>query len=169
MADVITFRYIREIHLEEKNSQKLAKIPENFYELVKDYLEKKEQEGNLSEIKNVKIMVEEIFNRRERKIINFAIISARTGFVPENMTEEEKMFFEKLVEVIKSRRSSILEKLTQDKKSDDNLVIFKEDVPSFIGADGEEYGPFSKGDIAKLPKENAELLVKQGYAEWLEK
>jgi len=39
-------------------------------------------------------------------------------------------------------------------------VRFLRDVPAIVGADMKVYGPFKKGDVAKLPKENAEAFVK---------
>jgi DNA replication initiation complex subunit (GINS family) len=45
------------------------------------------------------------------------------------------------------------------------MVVFKEAVPEFLGADLKTYGPFEKGDIAKLPEENAKILIEKGLAE----
>jgi DNA replication factor GINS len=44
------------------------------------------------------------------------------------------------------------------------LVRFVKDVPSIIGVDLKTHGPFLKEDIAKLPFENAESLIRQGSA-----
>jgi len=44
------------------------------------------------------------------------------------------------------------------------LVRFVKDVPSIIGVDLKTHGPFLKEDIAALPFENAENLIRQGAA-----
>jgi DNA replication factor GINS len=44
------------------------------------------------------------------------------------------------------------------------LIRFIKDVPSIIGVDLKTHGPFLKEDIAKLPFENAESLIRQGAA-----
>src|SRR5437764_15171146 len=44
------------------------------------------------------------------------------------------------------------------------LVRFVKYVPSIIGVDLKTHGPFLKEDIAKLPFENAESLIRQGAA-----
>jgi len=44
------------------------------------------------------------------------------------------------------------------------LVRFLQDVPPIVGVDLKTYGPFRKEDVANLPKENAEALIKQGLA-----
>ena len=48
------------------------------------------------------------------------------------------------------------------------MLVFKEDVPEFLGVDLRKYGPFKKGDIAKIPEENAKILIESGKAEVME-
>ena len=44
------------------------------------------------------------------------------------------------------------------------MIVFNEDTPAFMGAYEKTYGPFKKGDIAKLPEENIRVLIEQGMA-----
>src|ERR671924_698662 len=44
------------------------------------------------------------------------------------------------------------------------LIRFVRDVPSIIGVDLKTHGPFHKEDVARLPQENAESLIRQGSA-----
>jgi len=44
-------------------------------------------------------------------------------------------------------------------------VRFLYAMPKFLGFDMKPYGPYAKGDIAELPRENAEALLKRGLAE----
>ncbi len=44
-------------------------------------------------------------------------------------------------------------------------VRFLKDTPIIMGVDMKQYGPFKKGDVAALPKENASMLIKIGDAE----
>lgn len=167
--ETITFELIRKIQREEQTSPKLTRLPENFYEKLSLYLEQKRKlsEENRKvalELKNVKALVEDIFNRRERKIINQAIITVRTKIPPENLTEEEKEFFDDLVKTIGERRKKTLGEILSEKK-EGNLVVFKEDVPQFVGSDEKVYGPFKKGDKAKLPEENVKILKEKGVVE----
>jgi DNA replication initiation complex subunit (GINS family) len=169
--ETITYELIRKIQREEQASTKLTKLPENFFDSVASYLEKKrsveeKDRRAVLEIKNIERLVEDIFNRRERKIINFAIIAARTNIPPENLLEKEKEFYQKLVEIIKERRDKELKKILRgEKKEMVTLVIFKEAVPQFVGADGRSYGPFEKGDIAKLPEANVKILLEKKLVE----
>lgn len=171
--EVISFEYLRKILNEEKKSQNLTKIPDDFYETVRMYIEGKKklakEKKDEIELRNIERIVENIFNLRERKIINFAIMAARAGVQPSNLTSEEKQFFQKVFETLKERRV-ILDKIKsalegEVKKEVEILVVFKQDFPAFVGIDGQTYGPFKKGDIAKLPEENRKILVSKGIIE----
>jgi DNA replication factor GINS len=169
--DTITFDLIRRIQREEQKSPKLSKIPDNFYQSVMSYLSQKRQMSredrkNILEIKSIERLVEDVFDRRERKIVTAAVNAARANMQPDGMTQEERDFFELIKTSIKQRRDIRLKAiLSTDKKEEENLVIFKEEVPEFIGSDMRQYGPFKKGDLARLPDENTRLLVEQGLAE----
>jgi DNA replication factor GINS len=171
--ETITFELIRRIQREEQRVPKLTKLPENFYQNIAAYLQQKrnlvetkdDRKGGL-EIKNIERLVEDIFNRRERKILNQAIISVRTGMSPENLTEEEDVFFNVLLNSLKDRRDNMLKKMLEEVEEEfASLIVFKEDVPQFVGSDMKTYGPFKKGDIAKLPEENMKVLIERGIAE----
>ncbi|MCC5994437.1 MAG: hypothetical protein LM587_02510 [Candidatus Aenigmarchaeota archaeon] len=168
--EVISFEFLRKILNEERKSQNLTKLPDNFYENVKVYLEEKRkavrERKDEIELRNIERIVENIFNLRERKIVNFAIMSVRAGVQPSNLTEDEKIFFNRLVEILKERRT-LVEKIksNEEKKELEILVVFKQDFPAFVGIDGQTYGPFKKGDIAKLPEENRKMLVAKGVVE----
>jgi DNA replication factor GINS len=169
--ETITFELIRKIQREEERTPKLTKLPQNFYQNVNSYLDQKRKLGekdrkNALELKNVERLIEDIFNRRERKILNLCLISARTEIPPENLTEEEKVFFDDIVSLVKERRENILKKLLTPKKEElVSLIVFKEDTPEFVGSDLKTYGPFKKGDIARLPEDNMKVLIERGIAE----
>lgn len=173
MADeTITFELIRRVQREEQRIQKLTKLPDNFYGAVSSYVQQKkkitlnEDRKGALEFKNVERLVEDIFDRRERKIINLSIIAARTGMPPENLTDEEKEFFGMISSVIKKRRGENLGKIFAAQKEDvGTMIVFKEDVPEFLGSDMKNYGPFKKGDIAKLPEDNMQVMIQQNVAE----
>ena len=171
--EAISFEYLRKVLNEEKKSQNLTKIPDDFYETVRMYIEsKKKLAGGRKdeiELRNIERIVENIFNLRERKIINYAIMAARAGVQPSNLTSEEYQFFKKILEIINEKRK-ILDRIKiavegEVKKEIDVLVVFKQDFPAFVGIDGQTYGPFKKGDIAKLPEENRKILVSRGIVE----
>lgn len=171
--ETITFELIRKIQLEEQKANTLTRLPTNFFNAVSNYLEQKkkivasdDRKGSL-ELKSIERLVEDIFNRRERKILNVSIISARSGLPPENLSEEEKPFYNSMVSLIKIRRSELLNNLLISKPESQPAVIFKEDIPEFLGIDEKAYGPFKKGDTAILPEENMRILLDRGVVEKL--
>ncbi|MFH7880632.1 MAG: hypothetical protein QXI09_01345 [Candidatus Aenigmatarchaeota archaeon] len=172
--EIISFDYLKKILNEEKNSSNLAKIPDNFYELVRDYVKAKikmiKDKKDELEVRNMKRIVENIFNLRERKILNLAVIHVRIGTKPINLTKEEEEIFYKICEILKKRRDVInsLSKIIEGEKEVEKMIVFKQDFPSFIGSDGLTYGPFKKGDIAKLPDEDMKDLIERGVAEEFE-
>jgi DNA replication initiation complex subunit (GINS family) len=65
-------------------------------------------------------------------------------------------------DIIQGREPSISKPMDRD--SGLVLIRFVRDVPSIIGVDLKAHGPFHKEDIANLPRENAESLIRQGSA-----
>lgn len=169
--ETITFDLIRRIQREEQKSPKLAKMPDNFYSSVMSYISQKRQMARedrkgILEVKSIERLVEDIFDRRERKVVTAAVNAARTNIQPEGMTQEERDFFDLVKMSIKQRRDSKLKDvLSAEKQEEGGLIVFKDEVPEFVGSDMRQYGPFKKGDIAKLPDENTRLLIDQGMAE----
>lgn len=169
--ETITFELIRRIDREEQKSPKLAKMPDNFYSAVASYMDQKKQmvkedRKGVLELKSIERLVEDVFDRRERKVVTAAVNAARTNILPENMTQEERDFFDLVKISIKQRRDSKLRNIfVSEKLEEGGMVVFKDEVPEFVGADMKPYGPFKKGDIAKLPDDNTKLLVGQGLVE----
>lgn len=168
MVEIITFEIIKKVYDEEKASEKkLSKIPENFFEACSKYLSQKRKLANndkklLKELENTEKIIEEIFNIRERKIVQLALIASRSNVKIENLTESEKLFLNELVQEIKNRRAEFLNLL----KEKVTYITFKKDVPKFVGIDGKTYGPFKVGDKileTDLPKEIIEFLKKGEY------
>jgi hypothetical protein len=72
-------------------------------------------------------------------------------------------------EQAKEIAAKILEKVTKKPpapppKVELVKIRFLEDMPAIVGADMKTYGPFKKGTVWELPKENAEAFVKRGVA-----
>ena len=45
-----------------------------------------------------------------------------------------------------------------------STIRFLKSIPAIMGADMKSYGPFTAEDVASLPPQNAQILVKQGLA-----
>ncbi|MBC7129615.1 hypothetical protein H5T51_00135, partial [Candidatus Bathyarchaeota archaeon] len=55
---------------------------------------------------------------------------------------------------------------TSNRKRGKNRIIvrFLKEIPEIVGIDMKSYGPYKPEDVASLPAENAEILIKQGLA-----
>jgi DNA replication initiation complex subunit (GINS family) len=49
-----------------------------------------------------------------------------------------------------------------------STIRFLKSIPAIMGADMKSYGPFVAEDVASLPPQNAQILVKQGLAVMVE-
>ncbi len=174
VEETITFELIRGIQREEQRTPKLSIIQDNFYKTVVEYIQtkrkliQKDRKGSI-EVKSIERLVQDIFDRRERKIITFAVNAARTNIQPENMLDEEKDFFDLITVTIKQRRDENFKKFFKEEKIfKTDLIVFKDNVPKFVGSDMKNYGPYKKGDIAKIPNDNVKILLNQGVIEQFE-
>ena len=99
------------------------------------------------------------------------------------MLNQEKELYEKVTHILTNSRQDILHNIvlgnnikvektepkrlkTDEKpKTTSKEVKLKQKLSQFIGTDLNNYGPFEKGDNAKLPIEIAEFLINKNQAE----
>lgn len=128
MADVpLTYEQLFDTLRREKSRDDLQKLEKEFYEKVRIFLSIKQDtitaerssQGMESlaaqraqiEYQNVKKILKEIYERRERKIVTLAMHRTRTeAAVIDNdlLLPEEKLFFESLVHLMVQNREQIL-------------------------------------------------------------
>jgi len=204
---VITYETLFDILRREKSKEELQKLHNSFFEDVVNYinekkeiLERKEGQESLffdsekekvsTQLRNVRNILRELYDKRERKIIEMAINKARTDnnlIDTSTLLEEEKELFENLSKVLKKHRERVLPNIINGKMPIDykegmeekEVKEFKEEkevktirflnaVPRFVGPELKEYGPYEEDDVASLPKEVADVLIKKGRAEEIE-
>ncbi len=204
---IITHETLFEIIKREKDRTELQKLDDTFFNDVVDYIkEKKKITSNESlfssdekkkvqiQIKNIRRLLKDLYDKREKKIINIALDKSRTKSDVIDISallKEEKILFEYLVTLFNRFRAGILynllnesipvvekektdnsevkeiiEKQTKNEvKKDTKLVRFVHAVPKFVGKELEEYGPFEEDDIANLPNEIADVLINKDRVE----
>ncbi len=115
MTNILTFKFLRELQKKERASRELEKLDNDFYAQVSSYMEKKTS-INLKDnadfaarrdLEHTRIIIRDILNRRERKVINLAVLNARGNIVPKNILPEEKDLFEKIRTAVKDYRSNL--------------------------------------------------------------
>jgi len=201
----ITYETLFEVLKREKDLTDLQKLDFSFFNDFVDYLNDKkklldkddalfsydEKKKVEKQIDNAKRLIKEIYERREKKIMNIALIKSRTKSNVVDMSsffENEKKIFNNIVSVLDKFRSQVIDniilgtqpseikteikepveshsKTENDQEKNNKLVRFIFSVPKFVGKELEEYGPFEEEDIANLPLEIADLLIGKGRVE----
>jgi len=133
---VITYETLFEILRREKSREELQELPENFNEEVKKYLREKKQtmistpEDPFSEIErektqrqilNIKKILNELYERREKKIMAMALSKSRT---PKSVIEtstllaNERVLYEKLLSILNEARQEALRGIIIDESAE---------------------------------------------------
>jgi DNA replication initiation complex subunit (GINS family) len=181
--EVLTYEALREIQRNEKKSEKLFELSNDFYKAFEAYIEQRtnsKDESSTIEVQNAKNILRDIVDRREKKILNQALRTARTQEKVDKgtMTEKEQELYDALLNVLNEYRFDLngngqkpAEEEEEDeeepKEEDSSRIKIKvlEDLPAIVGADFEDYGPFKAGEVIELPRENAEIFLNKEKAE----
>jgi DNA replication factor GINS len=170
----------------------LGTLPPDFYAKIAEYLSRIKEEDKvldkkslkmnllLHESANVERMLKELLEARYRKLIKNVTKNQK---VPLNLlTVEEARMCETFADFTKTYRRFADElmqgQITQQTKTAPKIeakvelaptpkrstIRFLKSIPSIMGADMKSYGPFTAEDVASLPPQNAQILVKQGLA-----
>ena len=105
--------------------------------------------------------------------MNLAFTASEVGFGKkdfENLLSFEKDLFEEIVRSLERAESNLNSDMSGAQKDEKKhkLVRFLEDIPEFLDFDGNEIGPFDKGELANLEGEIVEIFQKDKRVEVLE-
>jgi DNA replication initiation complex subunit (GINS family) len=131
------------------------------------------------ELRNAQNVLKDIYDRREKKLLLAAALAVRGGKVErKNMLSKEGIVFDKIVQILKTERKNLDKTLAIEvveepkpkekrvKKPKKGFVKVKilQNLPSFLGINGKEYGPFKENDVVELPEANANALIEKARA-----
>lgn len=196
----ITYETLFEILKRERDITDLQKLSPTFFEDVVTYLNEKkkllEKHDSLfpyeekrkveKQLENAMRIIKEIYERREKKILNLAVIKSRAKsslMDLSSLLDAEKKLYNQIIGILDTFRTEMIDRVlagkplepmepmraekTEAKEStkDIKIVRFLHSVPKFVGRELEEYGPFHEEDVASLPAEIADLLIGKGRVE----
>ena len=139
------YQDLRKIQKKERNNGTLARVEEDFYSQLQEYMDVLKQEAMsdpfskaVSLLKQSQIIATEICERREKKISEAAVVNIHRSYhlftgkpqfdlvdtTPLNLTPEEEKFYYSLIDTLKNHRTNIsLEKLSDDDKEPSKPII----------------------------------------------
>lgn len=200
----ITFDTLFSLLRVEKSREEIQELDKSFFDDVTQYLNEKkelltketeglnifmdnERERTVKQLSNIKRILNEIYERREKKIIEMALVQSRTKsnlISTAALLDTESGLYEKLVKLLDNFRDGVLYNVLEGKKTEvkqiqsdaeeqkeqtkeDKVkkIKFLSDTPKFVGENLEVYGPYEQEETAELPTEIADLLVLKGRAQ----
>ena len=171
----------------ERRSPGLQPLPEGFFAEMSGYaqrlreqtrmIERGSMRGRIAEREreNAERMLRELFQLRLRKIVVSEVDGA--AMVATAMTPEEKRLNADLRRLLSHHseglKSVLLGRAPRVERGPPprgglKVVRFVRAVPAIIGIDMKTYGPFEPEDVASIPEENAENLIRRGLAKEVE-
>jgi DNA replication initiation complex subunit (GINS family) len=175
---------LRKIYRKELNSSRLHSLDPEFYKSLKKFIiqEKKKylealetmSQMELKKFENLKKMVLKIRELRLKKSLNLCLIYGRTNeFKEDNLVDFEADFVKGVLKLMEKQVDYTNGLFGVKKKKEDTktgLIKAKvlQSIPSFIGTDMKEYGPFEEEDICEIPEEVYNILVTKKIVEEIE-
>lgn len=142
----ITYETLYEILRREKSHDELQKLDETFFNDVVEYLKEKhailqeaagkfdmfsvdERDNTQTQLNNVRRILKELYERREKKIIEMALNKSRTNsniIDTTNLIGKERTAYQELINLFDGFRKDILFSLLEMKQQDFPVKLFQE-------------------------------------------
>jgi len=168
----------------EKLTEQLQTLPPNFYSELSKYAKRLKEDQRMldekslkakllrSEIERARKLLSQLVDLRFNKIAQTTI--KKDSIPPNSLSREEEQAYKNSIEIVKLRET-LIKNLFEGKEAEAALkpkedklerilVRFTREMPAIVGTDMKSYGPFKAEDIATLPLQNAEALLRQGVA-----
>jgi DNA replication initiation complex subunit (GINS family) len=162
----------------EVRKEELQPLRTGFYKELSNYVKRlKEAQRNLDPKSLKAIIIDEELTRLDRIVLDLldkrlekllktqGQINDSTLETPEKWANDEIRALHRQFEKLKTEiLQGHVPSETPGTPKQNLLVRFVKEIPSIIGVDLKTHGPFLKEDVALLPYDNAEHLIRQGAA-----
>jgi hypothetical protein len=166
---------LRKVYRLETTSPKLSKLDPDFYKATKKFLSEEKKKysqaledsfspSSLKKLETIKKMIEKIREIRLKKCMNLCLMYSRTNaFKEESLIDFELDFAKGMIKLIDKQNEQTDSIFGINKKvKEEQLQVIKikvlQKIPTFIGGDMKEYGPFEKDDICEIPESVCKIL-----------
>ncbi len=140
----ITYESLFELLRNEKNREELQTLDKNLFKNIIEYLEEKksildkpddnifiknEKQKTEQQLTNIKRIIKDLIQRREKKIISMALLKSRVDakIDESSFLYEEKEIFDKLVELFDKTRDSIINNILECRLPDKDFLKTKQE------------------------------------------
>ena len=163
---------------QERTSNELQSLKPGFFKEVGGYVRRlKEAHRNLDqkslkaiiihdELARLQGLVSQLLDLRLEKMWSAA--RSKTQIQPETVERQAYEAFSEIANHYDRLKEDLAQgrepQTFQTSKKERLTIRFLKDVPSIVGVDLRTYGPFLREDVAIVPYENAETLIRQGAA-----
>jgi DNA replication initiation complex subunit (GINS family) len=162
---MISYADLEKAYRGERASPILQKIPGGFYADAR----KLAVSPDIGEYKDmVAEILEKLYYQRINKIIHYAGRATPETKPPENMVAEEAELYAAIVVAVVENKALVLDKpleVEEEVRKPTLKVRMKQALPTIVGSDLREYGPFREDDVVELPEDSARLLIERDAAE----
>lgn len=184
MRKILDYASLYDAWKREKNNSELQRLHKKFYEELSKYIGAHREElqmldentlrAKLAADESVKIeeLFKDLIRTRCKKILT---VTFEEVHLPSDLlTSEEEAYYGDVLSVYEKskrlERSILMGRRLKPNETRSGeglktvLIRFLQNTPAIIGSDTRAYGPFKAEDVASLPIENAESLIKHGIA-----
>jgi len=183
---MITYNDLYEAFRKEKYSEQLQPLGKKFIQETFEYFEDKKNFlkksddmfsdmmiKNKKKLENAMSSFKGLLRLRKKKILNLSFVASEVGISKkdfDNLLGFEKDLFEEIVRSLEKADKCLNSEMSGKESIEQKhvLVRFLESVPEFLNFEGEEIGPFEKGEVANLEREVIEILEKDKKVEIIE-
>lgn len=177
------YQFLYETWMREKGSAELQPLSKGFYAEVGAFVRAKREEAQMLDERSLRsrLLVDEL-NRVQKLVTDLAelrfrkasqMVFTEKALATDLLSSEEEVMVRGMAavkdqskmllrSVLRGQIPKILEE--QSRKKSRLLIRLLQDIPAIVGPNTRVYGPFKAEDIAALPIENAESLIKRGVA-----
>ena len=162
----------------EQHNAELQPLRQGFYKDLAAYIRRLKEAQRNVDAKSLKaVVIEEELQRVEKLLTQLldqrlAKLWSQSGSVESTGLEYSEKQAQQTLSGIRRDYDRMKQDLLQGREPRISvskgrqfaLIRFVRDVPPIIGVDLKTHGPFHKEDVARLPQENAEGLIRQGAA-----
>jgi DNA replication factor GINS len=168
----------------EKDQQELQPLNRTFFQDLSRYVKSLREELQsldektwkakllIEEQKRIKTLLSDLTITRFQKMLD--AVKNEHDLTSDQLTTEEEYSYNALqltwkhiqtviIDILRGRPPKIASDLSM-KKPKRLLIRFQQAIPAIVGPDMKTYGPFKEEDVAYLPTENAEILIKRNIA-----